>query len=581
MNSSVNKSKIKYVVLLLAILIITVVLFIIFGAFYPLNVTESENKVFVETPKFSRESGFYDEAFDLRLSIPEGTKVYYTLDCSNPNEHSTEYKEPIHLDNATKNENVYSMRTDVSAGFYSDLIEKYITESYLGYFDEDPNYKAPDYLVDKCNVVRAIAIDIAGNTSEIITKTYFVDYSSYDSMKLNTISITTDPENLFGYEKGIYVTGKSFDDYFAIGDINNYYWHWWDANYRKEGKAWEREVNVDVFDSNGILTFSKKCGLRTQGNASKGAVPRGLKLYARKKYGGKSIFDTDLFNTGFSPECVILTAGSDVAITQFNDYMMSVKTDSLNFATMDFVPYVLFLDGEYWGFYWMTEKYDEAYLNFHYGVDENNVLIIKEGRVTTGNEQFKKLYSNMKNSIISNDMSVEENYKSACKLIDINSYIDYYATQIYIGRSKDFPVNNFALWRTVEVRNDEYSDGKWRWMMFDSNSTSMQRELTKENTLEYIIENDEMFASLWKNESFRNQFEKRILEIADKCFDAKEMDEFIDSYSKNMLPIMRDSWKRFYGSKNDKINEYNDKISGYKEFFDGRKAIVESWFEEK
>lgn len=29
---------------------------------------------------------------------------------------------------------------------------------------------------------------------------------------------------------------------------------------------------------------------------------------------------------------------------------------------MRFKPYAMFLNGEYWGVYWITEKYDPAYL---------------------------------------------------------------------------------------------------------------------------------------------------------------------------------------------------------------------------
>ena len=40
-------------------------------------------------------SGFYDNEFDLTLSAPEGTKIYYTVDSSDPTAESTEYTEAI------------------------------------------------------------------------------------------------------------------------------------------------------------------------------------------------------------------------------------------------------------------------------------------------------------------------------------------------------------------------------------------------------------------------------------------------------------------------------------------------------
>ena len=38
----------------------------------------------VPAPEFSVEAGFYEEAFELVLTAPEGTEIYYTLDGSEP-----------------------------------------------------------------------------------------------------------------------------------------------------------------------------------------------------------------------------------------------------------------------------------------------------------------------------------------------------------------------------------------------------------------------------------------------------------------------------------------------------------------
>jgi hypothetical protein len=247
---------------------------------------------------------------------------------------------------------------------------------------------------------------------------------------------------------------------------------------------------------------------------------------------------------------------------------------------MSYEPYVLFLEGEYWGFYWMATKYDETFISNRYGVDKASVLIVKKSTTTDReNGEYNKLYCSMINFIRSNDMTDIENYNEACEMIDIDSFIDYYATQIYIARNGDWPISNFALWRTMDISDSQYSDGKWRWMLFDSNSAGMSVSYIEHNTLEYVIEKDSLFASLWENESFKEKFQKRIIEIADECFDSIEMDGFIDNYSERMYPILSKSWKRFYGSDNNKSEEYYTSMSSYKAFFEGRKEVVESWFE--
>lgn len=71
---------------------------------------------------FSQESGFYENAFRLRIYAPTGTEIYYTLDGSVPDEHAIKYTEPILINDATENNNVYSARDDVAAGFLKDDI---------------------------------------------------------------------------------------------------------------------------------------------------------------------------------------------------------------------------------------------------------------------------------------------------------------------------------------------------------------------------------------------------------------------------------------------------------------------------
>jgi hypothetical protein len=274
-----------------------------------------------------------------------------------------------------------------------------------------------------------------------------------------------------------------------------------------------------------------------------------------------------------------LSACGNQTITQFNDIMMAERVKNLNFAVMDFESYVLFIDGEYWGFYRLLSKYDEYFIEHKYGVDKNNIAIIKNSQLESGTKSSLNHYQQMKNFISSNDMSISANYAQACEYIDINSFIDYYATQMYIARQTDWPFANFALWRSIEKRDGKYADGKWRWLLFDSNSTAMQADIVNDNSLQFVIENDEVFASLWDNEEFRKAFETRILEISDTCFNASEMDAYIDSYKEEMRPILSESWKRFYGKNNNKNEEYNELMEGYKVFFRGRKAVVETWFD--
>lgn len=76
---------------------------------------------------FSKESGYYDEAIELKILGSGGNRIYYTLDGSEPGMDGTLYDPdmPIILTDATANRNVYSTRTDISTAFLSDLVNGY------------------------------------------------------------------------------------------------------------------------------------------------------------------------------------------------------------------------------------------------------------------------------------------------------------------------------------------------------------------------------------------------------------------------------------------------------------------------
>ena len=167
------------------------------GEYYVMSTTPGKNNVApegsnaVRTPSFSAESGFYNNSFALTIDVPQGTTVYYTTDGSDPTTESEKYTGAITVKDMTSEPNKYSARTDITA--YTDIL-------------------APDEGVLKAAVVRAVAVDAQGRKSSIITKTYFIGSANVERYRnMKVISLVTDPSNLFDYEKGIYVTGKVYD----------------------------------------------------------------------------------------------------------------------------------------------------------------------------------------------------------------------------------------------------------------------------------------------------------------------------------------------------------------------------------
>ncbi len=522
----------------------------------------------LSAPVFSHESGFYADDFELEIFCEEGETIFYTLDGSVPTKFSFRYQGPIHISDASENENVWSMRKDVSNGFL-----------------DGAGYKTPDYLIDKCTVLRAVSVDKAGNESPAASAAYFVDFADKEGYQgMNIVSIITDPDNLFDYDTGIYVMGRAYDfsrDY----DAKQWYadvWWWQTANYRQRGRDWEKEASLQFFDTEGKLLLAKEAGIRIQGNGSRGRVPRSFNFYARNEYDGNNRFEADFFGTQYEPQRMTLFAGSDNNLLKLKDYLAAAVVSDREFAVMDYVPYVMFLDGEYWGCYWLIEKYDEEFFAYHFNVDKDNVIVIKDsiyGKLAVGNEEDEKLYDDMYAFITESDLSVDDNYRKVCELIDVDSYIDYCAAEIYIA-NLDWPDNNFGLWRTRTVEDSPYSDGKWRWFLFDVNNAGVMASKNAESELfADVLKDDPMFSSMMRNDEFSREFASRILDMANKEFLPEHINAFLDEYRELMEEPLKKEYERFYGRDNDKLSKFEEELQDTRDFFEKRYVYITDYFE--
>lgn len=518
----------------------------------------------------SRDSGFYGEAFDLELRF-DGGKIYYTLDSSDPDETATLYEGPIHIADASENPNVYSMITDVSLEFSPEILKRSGQKPRFG-------YQTPEALVDKATVVRAVGIDDAGNRSDVVNAVYFVGFDEkpgYDG--LGIITVTTDPDNLFDYEKGIYVTGKTFADYLEDGyyKATKTVFEQWPCNYTNRGIDWEREASVCCFDADRNIVFSGNYGIRIQGGVSRGMLPKSLNLFARKQYGQETFSGMDLFGQNWQPDSVTLTGGSLSYKAKVHDALINEMAEGLDIDTRVYKPYLMFLDGEYWGLYWLTPRYEKAYFQYKYGVEGDDVVMIKQGALEIGREEDLALYEAMNAYICDNDMSDPAAYARACEMIDVQSCIDYYATEIYIS-NMDWPQKNTALWRTRGTNSGAYGDGRWRWILFDVNVT-LRSKRAGMDYVEHIKRGDSLFGSLMENETFAAAFYARLTALSGAQFDPARVEAWLRDYEIRMLDAIGNDYARFFNNtlKNTDFIDACERYIQY--FYDRREFCLENY----
>ena len=516
--------------------------------FYCRNLDEQNNQEI----ELSSESGFYSVPFYLEITS-DFDKIYYTLDCSDPDENGILYNNPILISDASNNDNVYSMNKEICLDYSNEYLQEYLgIDSYFG-------YRLPNKKVDKATVVRAIGVRENGEKSVIKNAIFFVGYENKTGYKnTNYISIITDPSNLFDYNDGIYILGKHFrNDYLKNVDENT--WidpnvGWWPANYHMKHSRWERPCDIICMNSKGDILLEGSYGIRIQGGASRGCANKSLNIFSRKQYGNYPLSVVLSENNSIS-SVNLYNGGSGDQISHLRDYLINNIIAGLELPTRNFVPYQLFLDGEYWGTYWMTDRFNEEYFLNHYGIIPENLIMIKNWNVEIGSDEDIKMFRNMMDYIASHDMSEISQYSEAKKMIDIDNFINYYAVEIYIA-NWDWPNNNVISWRSIQPANEKYSDGLWRYIVYDVNE-GMKPGREEDDYIDYAADRDDMFASLLMNDEFKMRLEERLVYLARNNFNPSRVDEMIDKYEFEMSDASTHNLLRFFGDS----KSYDDFIS--------------------
>lgn len=488
------------------------------------NVVQENNEIIIseniEKPFFSVEPGFYDEAFYLEIDSLDGTEVYYTLDGTEPNENSLLYSGPIYIEDVSYKENKYASIENIST--------------------RDDAY-VPENSIDKINIVRAIAVnDETREKSKETIGSYFIGYESkYGYNDIYTISIIMNPEDLYDYEKGIYVTGKVCDDNWDEEAAKNSssYKKTALANYKKEGKGWRRNANLEVYGKNRKLEHEQFIELGIHGGWSVAHNQKSFNLYAMPEKDGIEYLCEGLISN--KETTLMLRAGGyrDLFSTKFRDVLNHRLVEDRNIGILRAIPCQVFLNGEYWGLYNLQERIDGSYIEEHYGIPKSNVVMLKNKKVVEGEEENYQLYAKVVEFAANNDLSIAENYEIIKKYIDIQSYIDYYCFTIYVANC-DSVVNNYGLWRSKTVKDTGYCDGRWRWILYDTDDSAGMVKLdtmtqAHVNSFTDGYQNaspfeDELFSSLFENEEFRNQFAETFLEMAEMNFEPDRVSSMID-----------------------------------------------------
>jgi hypothetical protein len=474
-------------------------------------------------PSVSVNGGFYNSALSITITHPDSTaSIRYTIDGSIPKTNSLLYTGPVHID--------------------STLILK----------------------------VRAFKEGC--KESDLLTAMYFIN----ENTQLPVFSLSTDPDNFFSDTSGIYVEGTNG----IMGHCSTAPRNW--------NQDWERPIDIQFFEKERSAGFSVSAGVQIYGGCTRLYPMKSLAFYFRGSYGfGKLHYqlfpnlNIDKYNN-----FILRSSGQDWWRTMFRDGMVqTLVAQNTNVDVQSFRPSIVFLNGSYWGIHNIREKYNEHYLNSHYGVNEDSVDLLELGNGATANNGDLVAYNSMMSFVSSNDISIPANYEHMKSIIDIDEYIDYMSAEIYAANG-DWPQGNTKAWR------ERKASGKWRWMLYDTDFTfgGNSSGQYNTNTIELAtVENSTgrispkatlLFRKLLTNSDFKNEFIQRFAAHINTTFNKNRVLVVIDSLSGKIadeIPRHKARWPQSISLGNNWL----ENIQVMKDFAVKRPNYIRGFFNTK
>ncbi|MCL2182215.1 MAG: CotH kinase family protein [Chitinispirillia bacterium] len=515
----------------------------IFALFFiPAAVTAVIGQGLDGAPRFSHTPGVYREPFELAITHrEEGAVIRYTTNGSEPNDNSPVFSGTINIADRTGDPNVFSrIRTNPAATGMMQVI----------------TWREPSGNVAKGTAIRAAAFK-DGSVSPTVSGTFFVFPDNSPFRSLPIVSIISDSMGFFGHDSGIYVPGANYQ----TGNAGT-------GNYYMKGDDWERESSFEYFRADGQPVIAQTAGIRIHGGWTRRNPQKTMRVYARKSYGAETLnfFNGPLFH--YLPyntfkRLLLRGGGNDCEATLIRDASAQYMISHLNVGTQAFRSVTVFINGEFWGWHNFRERYDQHYLQRTYGVDPDSVDLLDFYSSTTSGVSLTPepgdtvAYSAMAAYARNNDLSNSAAMDSMHRLMDVDSYLDFFAVQMYFGNadgiSRSGTHHNHKMWRerkSFDANAPAGRDGRFRWLVCDLDQImEIWGNSSSEPTFAILFTasnpGNELFLNLMKNESVKNSFINRFPDMLNSALHPERAAAVIDSIAASIRPVADAHVKRW------------------------------------
>jgi hypothetical protein len=365
--------------------------------------------------------------------------------------------------------------------------------------------------------------------------------------RLPIIEIEIDEKYLWSPDSGLYVIGNN--GVVGIEGCTGSF----PANYNQK---WEFPALVRFIpEGEELPAFEVQVGFRIKGNcSSRIKAMKSIGLYWRSEYGNSSL-EYSLFpgaKTDRFKRLTLRNSGNDFGLTQLKDAaVIQIFKDYARVDYQEYMPSILYLNGEYWGIHNIREMITPHHFMFNYNVNDDWVDLLEGSPLTPEEDDgsSEAFLREVIDYIQTHDLADTESYHEITERIDIENFIDYMIIETYVG-NKDWPISNSRWWRENNILGQFY---KWRWVAYD-HDVAFRPENVKDVWIGDLygepykpekIEGFFVFNNLILNEDFRQEFLSRYLFFIDTVFSPDRVERIILEMKENLreeYPHHQEKW---------------------------------------
>ncbi|MBC8173762.1 MAG: lamin tail domain-containing protein [Chitinophagales bacterium] len=409
-------------------------------------------------------------------------------------------------------------------------------------------------IINATTVVKARCFDtdnilLPGKT---ITNTYFIN----EEISMPVISISTDNDNLYG-DEGIYD-------------------NWW--------TDWKRPCYIEYFDSIHVNAFEQNSGIKIDGGAG------GSRSNAQKSFRiepDHNTFGDGVLHYPIIPrksyindyETFYLRNGSNMFnVLPYKDACMVRTTEGTYNEHMAYTPVVVFLNGEYWGFYELREKLDEGHFKYTQEIEKEDLDLLSCSywygsilRTLSGSDSD---FISMRDYLQYYPTPADSDfYYIADSILDLKNFTDYLIAETWFANT-DWPWNNMKVWR------DRGGDNKWKYAVIDVEWGLGYSAWTNAYTdmMGYIMYPQQFIepaATLMQNPIYHDYLINRYADLMNTTFLPERTLAMEDSIYEEILPELPRQWQKWgWGSLTYHAETFNDYRTGLRDDFELRSEQV-------